>query len=382
MIKFQQTRQNRDMDYIEEATLHGYCGTRGPHIDRCIQRIKEHIGVGEVLLTTSATMALDIAAQALPEHCKGGEVIIPSWTFPTTVTPFLRAGLQPVFCDVDYRTLNMTYETVEAVLSSKTVAVVVVHYAGMAADTAEIKRLCDERSIWVIEDAAPAYLTPGCGQIGDMAVFSFNDTKNIGCGEGGAFIINSLSPNPKLAASMMTTIDALFHKGTNYTAAKNGLVELYTWVENGLAPQMTNLTAALLLDELNAAKHIIEKRLIVWKKYQELLVNLPNGIIQMPQAGNGHFYWLMFPSPMTRKIFMELMTHTEIETSRHYMALHESPMGKTFGRVGTDCTVSLMAEKCIVRLPIHTMMTPGQVAHVSDHAVKCARVALSAATLS
>lgn len=372
-IKFKQVRR-REFDYVDNALNADNIGTRGEHLTFCEERIKHDAGVHNVYMTNSATAALDVIANALPRHCKGGEIIFPSWTFATTVSPFVRAGFKPVFVDVDYKTLNISYDMIEKGLSCETQAIVVTHYGGMAADMMPIKQLCDERGLFLIEDAAPAYLTPGVGMMGDFAVFSFNDTKNIGCGEGGCLTISdkygSLS-GLKLGA----VVDQLMHKGTDVTKARVEKRQ-YEWTELGLAPQMTELTAAVLWPELINAKQIINTHQMIWHDYRRGLASLTRAVKQMPFDGNGHCYWLLFPTPIVREHFMEFMRIAGIETSKHYQALHTSPAGKRYGVCRGSMAHTSAAESCIVRLPLHPGMQDA-VMDIAKQVILCANSALA-----
>ena len=377
MISFAQRRERNDLDYVREAIETDQLSTRGHALDQCVARIKEQIDISNIYMTSSATAALDVIAQALPRSCAGGEIIFPSWTFASTVTPFVRAGFKPVFVDVDYQTLNITDETVEKGLSDETVAVVVVHYAGVKANMLPIKKLTQEQNLFLIEDAAAAYLTPNVGMLGDFSVFSFNDTKNIGCGEGGCLGIKDIS-NTLGGFELMGVVDELLHKGTDVTRARKENRQ-YTWTQLGLAPQMTNLTAAMLLPELLSARSVTKQHTAIWHNYRRGLASLNNTIKQMPFDGNGHFYWLLFPTPNIRKHFMEFMNIAGIQTSRHYQALHSSPAGRQYGTLRGDQWISTVAESCIVRLPIYPAIFP-HVMRICDQVIKCANSALARAT--
>lgn len=375
-IKFKQVRR-REFDYVDNALSADNIGTRGEHLTFCEERIKHDTGVHSVFMTNSATAALDVIANAFPRSCKNGEIIFPSWTFASTVSPFVRAGFKPVFVDVDYKTLNITTDSIEPALSFETVAVVVTHYGGVAADMMPIKKLTDERGLFLIEDAAPAYLTPGVGMMGDFAVFSFNDTKNIGCGEGGALVMRDYGKTLG-APGLRQIVGDLLHKGTDVTRARKEKRQ-YQWTELGLAPQMTELTAAVLWPELIKAVSITKIHQVIWHNYRRGLASLTRAVVQQPFEGNGHSYWLSFPTPIVRNHFMEFMAIAGIETSRHYQALHTSPAGKRYGVCRGLMAHTSAAESCIVRLPLHPGMQD-DVMEIAKQVILCANSALARAS--
>lgn len=374
---FKQIRERKmtpAMNTLREDRL----GVRGLCIEACIEIIKKMHGFQNVILTTSATAALDMVAQFLgPLGDRHGpeEVIIPSWAFPTTAAAFLRAGFTPVLVDVERDTLNIDVGEVEKAITQKTVAIVAVDYAGVTARLQELRILCDKYDLYLIEDAAPAFDAPLLSTLADFTIFSFNDTKNIGCGEGGALCWNSLHPGRSL--------DMLANKGTNVSAFRRGEVELYGWTAPGFAPLMTELTAAVLLPELQRAADIVHTHQRKWSDYAKGLSGLNKIWKQSTQIGNGHCYWLLAPMPMARANFIASMNRQGIECQRHYQALHNSVMGKTMCRIqahGYDqnLSISSMAESCLIRLPLH----PGvkAIPAICHTIIKTADAAISATT--
>lgn len=334
-------------DAIEQRKL---CGD-GAYTKKCNSFLEEKLQCKKALLTHSCTAALEMAA-ILMDLKPGDEVIMPSYTFVSTASAFVLRGAIPVFVDVRPDTCNIDEKLIEAAITDKTKGIVCVHYAGVSCEMDTIMDIAKRHNLIVVEDAAQAfgsfYKGKPCGTIGDVGCYSFHETKNVICGEGGALIIN----NDKFTERA----EIIREKGTNRTKFFRGEIDKYTWVDLGSSYLPSDMIAAFLYSQLENMDKINNKRLILWDKYDEFFKKY-DGIIKrqfIPAdcKHNAHMYYIRFKDLDTRSAFIQHMKQNEIGTVFHYIPLHSSPAGqkfcKTFGDLNNTDTVS----DTLVRLPM------------------------------
>jgi dTDP-4-amino-4,6-dideoxygalactose transaminase len=329
--------------------------------------LRDAVGIAHALLTPSGTAALELAA-LLAELAPGDEVIMPSFTFSSTANAVVLRGATPVFVDVRADTLNIDANLIRAALTERTRAVVVVHYAGVACDMDPIMELANEHGLVVIEDAAQALLARyrgrAAGALGHMAAFSFHETKNIHCGEGGAFVCH--------APEWGRRAEIVREKGTNRAAFFRGEVDKYTWIDVGSSFLPSELNAAFLGAQLERSPEITRRRLELWSEYHAALAGLQSaGAALTPQIPrdcehNAHIYHLRLPSVERRTAVLQKMRRAGVQGTSHYVPLHSSPAGRRYGRWAGDMVNTDLAGTGLMRLPLWSEMTTDQVARVID----------------
>lgn len=360
--------------YLAEA-LGGQLSGDGPFTRRCAAHLEATLGVPRALLTTSCTHALEMAALLL-DIGPGDEVIVPSFTFVSTVNAFVLRGARPVFADVRADTLNLDETRLERLITPRTRAVVPVHYGGVGCEMDVIRAVAARHRVAVVEDNAHGllgtYRGRYLGTFGCLATQSFHETKNFSCGEGGALLIN----DPRY----VERAEILREKGTNRSRFFRGQVDKYTWVDVGSSYLLSDLLAAFLLAQLEAADRIQARRRQVWHAYAEGLrdwcaeqgVRLPVVPPHCEQAY--HLFYLLLPSLEQRQ---ELIAHLKargIYGVFHYVPLHLSEMGRRFGGRRGDCPVTEAAGDRLLRLPFYCDLSEADQAQVID-AVRSFRVA-------
>src|SRR6476469_8261981 len=296
-----------ELGYVGEAAAAGL-PSGGAFTARCESWLADTTGAERALLSHSGTGALE-AAMILAGLGPGEEAIMPSFAYPTMATAVVRQGAVPVFVDVDPRTLNLDPRQVAAALGPRTKAIVAVHYGGVGCEMDELLEIAAARDLVVIEDAAhcllASYRERPLGTLGDLGTFSFHHTKNVISGEGGALLVN----DPRL----LERAEVVWEKGTNRMRFERGEVDRYTWVDVGSSFVASELTAAYLWGQLEAAEEITRRRLSIWQRYHEAFAELEEGgLAQRPEvpAGhthNGHLYYLILPSPPARDAFIAAM---------------------------------------------------------------------------
>ena len=328
------------------------CIPRTRHCEDLLQRL---LGSPRVLLTTSCTDALEMAALHLDVQ-SGDEIIVPSFTFVSTINAFVLRGAKPVFCDVRSDTLNLDENRLEGLITERTKAIVPVHYAGIGCEMPAILRIAEHRGVKVVEDNAQGLLggyrdTP-LGTLGCMATLSFHETKNISCGEGGALVIND--------SGYIERAEILREKGTDRARFARGEVSKYTWVDLGSSYLPSDLLAAFLLAQLEARDTIQNRRRGVWQLYHDGLrgwaeengVRLPCVPAHCKQAY--HMFYLLMPSHEQREALIRHLGDRDILAVFHYIPLHLSRMAKQCGAGGGECPVSEDVSGRLVRLPFYT----------------------------
>ncbi|WHT23324.1 dTDP-4-amino-4,6-dideoxygalactose transaminase [Crossiella sp. CA-258035] len=356
----------REMAYVTEAMSTGVMDGDGQFTRQAGELLAGLTKAQHVLLTTSCTHALELAALLLDLN-PGDEVIMPSFTFPSTANAFALRGAVPVFVDCRADTLNIDERLIEAAVTERTRAIVVVHYAGVGCAMEEIQRIADRHGISVIEDnahgLAGAYRGRPLGSFGALAAQSFHSTKNVHCGEGGALLIN----NPDL----VERAEMIRDKGTNRNEYFRRKVDKYRWVSLGSSYLLSDLLAAFLSAQLEALPTIQARRHAVWNAYHEGLAVWAgdNGVVRPTVPADclhsGHIYYLLLPDQTVRKAFLEHLARQGIKATFHYQPLHQAPAGERFGRCAPEgCPISTRVADQLVRLPLYSNMTDAEAARV------------------
>jgi dTDP-4-amino-4,6-dideoxygalactose transaminase len=343
----------KELWYISQAHANGHLAGDGEFTRRCHAWLEERIGCNQALLTHSCTAALEMTA-ILADLQPGDEVIMPSYTFVSTANAFVLRGVVPVFVDIRQDTLNIDETRIEEAITNKTRAIVVVHYAGVACDMDAIMEISRQHELLVIEDDAQgmgsSYKGRPLGSIGHLATVSFHETKNIISGEGGALLVN--------APQFSERAEMIREKGTNRGQFFRGQVDKYTWVELGSSYLPSDLVAAFLWAQMEEADAINQRRLDIWDIYHRELASLEeHGKVRRPVIPpecqhNAHMYYLLLPDLEQRTSFIESLRDQGIGTVFHYIPLHDSPMGKKYGRVSGELTNTRELSERLVRLPL------------------------------
>jgi dTDP-4-amino-4,6-dideoxygalactose transaminase len=344
----------KEFEYIQQAIDAMHISGDGAFTKKCHALLESTLGVPKVLLTTSCTHALEMAALLLEIH-PGDEVIFPSFTFVSTVNAFVLRGVRPIFVDIRPDTLNLNENLVERFITPRTRAIVVVHYAGVGCEMDAILDIATRHNLSVIEDNAHGlfgkYKGRYLGTFGSLATQSFHETKNISCGEGGALLIND--------PEYVDRAEIIREKGTNRSRFFRGLIDKYSWVDIGSSYLPSDILAAFLFAQLEAYEQIQENRKRIWDFYQEHLsewaqdhrVRLP--IIPTHCDQPYHMFFLLLPSLETRQELIAQLKARGILAVFHYLPLHLSDMGKQFGGKVGDCPVTEDVSDRLLRLPLY-----------------------------
>jgi dTDP-4-amino-4,6-dideoxygalactose transaminase len=343
----------KEMAYLEDALRRRELEAYNYYTRRCQGWLQEQLGVREALLTHSCTSALEMAA-ILAELGPGDEVLMPSYTFTSTANAVVLRGAVPVFVDIRSDTLNIDPDKIETAITPRTKAIIVVHYAGVCADMDEICAIARAHGLWVVEDAAQALLSTyrgrPAGTLGDLGCFSFHASKNIVAGEGGALTINH--------SAFAERAYIIAEKGTNRRQFFAGLVDKYSWVDVGSSYGPSELTAAFLLAQLEAAQGIIAARLAVWHRYHESFAELEarealrRPVVPAECGHNGHIYYLIMPSNELRDAMIAQLAYVGVKAPFHYVPLHSAPAGKRYGRTSGSLPVTEDLSARLLRLPL------------------------------
>jgi dTDP-4-amino-4,6-dideoxygalactose transaminase len=343
-----------ELIYLKQAIENGHVSGDGEFTRSCHKLLEDELGCSKVLLTTSCTHALEMAALLL--ECKAGdEVIVPSFTFVTTINSFVLHGATPVFCDIHPDTLNLDESKLGALITHRTKAIVPVHYAGVSCNMDNISRIAGQHGITIVEDNAHGlfsrYRGKYTGTFGALATQSFHETKNFTCGEGGALILNE----PGLIERALV----IREKGTNRSRFFRGMVDKYTWVDVGSSYLPSDMLAAFLLGQLEQRFKIQAKRRAIWEYYRQNLTDwAEENSIRLPLVPNEceqsyHMFYLLMPSLDTRTNFIQHLKGSGIMAVFHYLPLHLSDMGMKFGGRRGDCPVTEDISDRLVRLPFY-----------------------------
>ncbi len=342
-----------EIHYIQQALANGHISGNGPFTNKCEEWLKDRLQVKKSLLTTSCTDALEMCALLL-ELEPGDEIIMPSFTFVSTANAFVLHGGIPVFADIRPDTLNIDHEQIESLITPRTRAVVVVHYAGVACEMDTIIEIAQRHGLIVIEDNAHGFLGSykgrPLGSIGNLATLSFHETKNITCGEGGALLIKDSKYSDRA--------EILRDKGTNRARFISGEVDKYTWVDKGSSFLPSDLLAGVLLAQLQHESEIQERRSRIWKTYESSLWQWAKPIgIQLPTVPDNceqayHLFYLLMPDPESRTELIQHLAGHGIHGVFHYSPLNTAPMASHWSPQ-PSCPVSESVADRLVRLPIY-----------------------------
>ena len=354
-----------ELDYVKQAIdAHKICGD-GQFTKKCHTYLQERFGAQKVLLTTSGTTALEMAA-LLCKLGKGDEVIVPSFTFSSTATAIVLTGATPVFVDIRPDTMNIDETKIEDAVTENTRAIMVVHYAGVACEMDTIMDIAARHKLKVIEDAAQGvmsyYKGRALGTIGDFGCYSFHETKNYSMGEGGALLIRNPEDND--------AAEILREKGTNRARFFRGQVDKYTWVDYGSSYLPSDMNAAYLWAQLQEADRINDNRLSIWNTYSEAFAPLAaSGRVEVPTVPeecvhNAHMYYLKLRDLEDRTAFIQHLKDNGIIAVFHYIPLHSAPAGLKFGRFHGEDRFTTSESDRLVRLPLYYGLTPEDQQHV------------------
>ena len=347
-----------ELDYMRQAMANNKICGDGPFTRRCDEWMEQRFHAGKVLLTTSGTTALEMAA-LLCGIQPGDEVILPSYTFSSTATAFVLAGAKLVFVDIRPDTMNIDEAKIEPAITEKTKVICVMHYAGVACDMDTIMQIARRHNLKVVEDAAQgvmaSYKGKALGTIGDFGCYSFHETKNYSMGEGGALVINNPAYNERA--------EILREKGTNRAKFFRGQVDKYTWVDFGDSYLPSELNAAYLWAQLLHADEINDNRMATWNAYHDAFRPLADaGRVELPTipadcVHNAHMFYLKCRDLEERTALIRHLKANDILAVFHYIPLHSAPAGQKFGRFdGADVYTTAESER-LVRLPMYYGLT-------------------------
>ncbi|MDF1584575.1 MAG: dTDP-4-amino-4,6-dideoxygalactose transaminase [Methyloprofundus sp.] len=356
-----------EINYIQQAIGSEKISGDGLFSLRCQLLLEQQLQANKILLTSSGTAALEMAA-ILADIKPGDEVIMPSYTFVSTANAFVMRGATCIFVDIRPDTQNINEQLIEQAINAKTVAIVPVHYAGVSCAMDVILELAKKYNLLVIEDAAhglyASYKGQALGTLGDIGCFSFHETKNYSCGEGGAIVINN--------SKFSERAEIIREKGTDRSKFFRGEVDKYTWQDIGSSYLMSDLQAAFLLANLEQAETINTQRRAIWNYYYQQLEDLSHkGLLELPFVPedcqhNGHLFYLKIPSIDLREQLIAFLKDKKIQTVFHYLPLHDTPMGRRHGKfVGSD-VYTLQTSEQLLRLPLFYALSIEIVRYVTD----------------
>ncbi|MDG0816708.1 dTDP-4-amino-4,6-dideoxygalactose transaminase [Bdellovibrio svalbardensis] len=355
-------RSKNEEKYIGQAIGFKKLSGEGIFNKKCAEWFKNHLQCEMAVITPSCTSALEMA-MVLADIGPGDEVILPSFTFTSTANVIALYGATPVFVDVDPQTMNIDVAAMEKALTPKTKVVMPVHYAGVGCEMDKIMALSEKHNFIVVADAAQAifasYKGKPLGAWGHMAAYSFHETKNIVCGEGGALIIN----DPRFVARAEIVRD----KGTNRQQFLNGQVDKYTWQDKGSSYLQSELAAAFLLSQLEEGEQITAHRLAHWNQYHQGFADLEKAgkltrmTVPAESQANAHIYYILLNSAEERAALWSDLKEHGIQSTTHYVPLHSAPAGVRFGRVAGSMKVTDDQANRLLRMPMYADLTPDDV---------------------
>ncbi|MGH7495044.1 MAG: dTDP-4-amino-4,6-dideoxygalactose transaminase [bacterium] len=350
-----------ELGYIMQSVRDMHISGDGPFTDKCHSLLEKSLGVPKVLLTASCTHALEMAALLLDIRA-GDEVIVPSFTFVTTVNAFVLRGAKPVFIDIRPDTLNLDEAQLEPLITPRTKAIVPVHYAGVGCEMEAIGEMAARHNIPVVEDNAHGlfakYKGRYLGTFGALATQSFHETKNFTCGEGGALVIND--------RQYVERAEIIRQKGTNRNRFFRGEVDKYTWVDIGSSYLPSDILSAFLYAQLEAREYIQGRRQRIWSRYHEHLRDLAQRCdFRLPEVPEHceqpyHMYYILLPTSAQRQGLIAHLKARGIQSVFHYLPLHLSEMGIRFGGKPGDCPVTENLSDCLLRLPFYNDLTAAE----------------------
>ena len=352
----------KESEYVLDAVNKGHISGDGDYTKKCAKKLEELSGTKRALLTTSCTHATEMAA-LLSDIKPGDEVIMPSYTFVSTADAFVLRGATPVFVDIRPDTMNIDETLIEDAITSKTKAIVPVHYAGVGCEMDTIMDIARRHNLTVIEDAAQAivstYKGKALGTYGDFGCYSFHETKNISMGEGGALLIQN--------EDLIEPAEIIREKGTNRAKFFRGQIDKYTWVNYGSSYLPSDMNAAYLWAQLENIDIIQKKRLSVWNRYKEGLSELEKkeyiefGVIPDGCTNNAHMFYIKVSDLETRTELISYLKEKGIMAVFHYVPLHSAPAGRKFGRFNGEDRYTTKESERLIRLPLFYSITDEEV---------------------
>lgn len=361
---------SKEIEYIEQAIANKKISGDGPFTKMCNRWIENHFHIEKVLLTTSCTHALELAALLLNIK-EGDEIIMPSYTFVSTANAFVLRGAKIVFVDIRPDTMNIDETKIEEAITEKTKAIVPVHYAGVACEMDTIMELANRYSLFVVEDAAQGvmgtYKGKALGAIGHLGAYSFHETKNYTCGEGGALLIND--------KRFIGRAEIIREKGTNRSRFLRGQVDKYSWVDLGSSYLPSELNASMLAAQLESAEKINKRRKELWAFYYECLQPLFNtGDIQLPFSPieckhNAHMFYLKTANLEERTRLLSYLKAQGVQAAFHYVPLHSSEAGEKYGVFsGRDVYTTKESER-LIRLPLYYSLSKLEIQKICKNVI-------------
>lgn len=361
----------RELYHVAQAVANGDIKGGGPFTQQCADWFVNKMGAKACLLTPSCTAALELSGLLL-DIKEGDEVILPSYTFTSTANAFVLRGAKLVFADISPNTINIDPEEIGKLISRKTKAICVVHYAGVACDMERILSLAEQYKVAVVEDAAHAvmakYRGRYLGTLGDLGTFSFHETKNYSCGEGGALVINR--------ADYLERAEILREKGTNRSQFFRGEVDKYGWMDVGSSFLPSEIISAYLFGQLERAEEINQMRIKIWNHYYERLLPLEDaGYLKLPTIPdgcehNGHLFYVLFDDLQTRESIRQKMLAEGCSVVFHYLPLHISPMGKRLGNDQVLPVTDSVSDR-LLRFPLFCGLSEDDVDYICDVLERC-----------
>ncbi len=357
----------KEFEYIQQAINQGQLSGNGEFTKRCQAWLESNIACQKALLVHSCTAGLEMAA-ILADIQPGDEIIMPSYTFVSTANAFVLRGGVPVFVDIRPDTLNLDETKIEAAITSKTKAIVPVHYAGVGCEMDAIMEIAQRHNLIVIEDAAQGIMSTykgrPLGSFGHLGAVSFHETKNVICGEGGALLIND--------SNLIERAEIIWEKGTNRSQFFRGQVDKYTWVDMGSSYLPSEINAAFLWAQLEEANSITQNRLDIWQEYHNQLAQLEeNHKIRRPLipsycSHNAHMYYILLPDLKRRTELLKFLKEKSIYAVFHYVPLHSAPAGKKYGKTHGDLEVTNHASNQVLRLPLFPELTKQEIQKITN----------------
>ncbi|PIT98866.1 MAG: dTDP-4-amino-4,6-dideoxygalactose transaminase [Bdellovibrionales bacterium CG10_big_fil_rev_8_21_14_0_10_45_34] len=351
------TIAGKELEYLQQALDQRRWSGDQIFSQKCEQLLETLLAAPKVMVVPSCTAGLEMAAMLIDVQ-PGDEIILPSFTFVSTANAFVLRGAKLVFVDVRPDTLNIDERLIESAITAKTKAICVVHYAGVSVEMNPVLEVAKKHGLYVIEDAAQAidsfYFDRPLGTLGDLAAFSFHETKNISCGEGGALIIND--------AKWTLPAEIIREKGTNRSQFFRGEVDKYTWVGPGSSYLTSEFTSAVLLAQLESIKKICDARRDLWQKYHLALEDLESRgklsrqVVPSHCKANGHIYWIMLEGPDIRDSVIKKLREQGIVATFHYQSLHTTKIGRAQSGICNELPVTENASDCLLRLPLYNDM--------------------------
>ncbi|MBY0124242.1 dTDP-4-amino-4,6-dideoxygalactose transaminase [Bacillus sp. S/N-304-OC-R1] len=351
--------------YINMAIDNDKISGNGDFTKRCERWIETRFNTKKSLLTTSCTHSLEMAAILLNIQ-DGDEVIMPSYTFVSTANAFVLRGAKIVFVDIRKDTMNIDETKIEKAITNRTKVIVPVHYAGVSCEMDTIMKLADQYNLWVVEDAAQGmmstYKNKALGTIGHLGTYSFHETKNYSCGEGGSLLIND--------DRFLRRAEIIREKGTDRSSFFRGEVAKYSWVDVGSSYELSELNAACLLAHLEQADLVNEKRRSIWSLYYSELQNLQDeGLIELPIIPlecqhNAHIFYIKTNCLKERTSLLAYLKSKNVYSAFHYVPLHSSKFGLTCGEFAGEDVYTTIESDRLLRLPLYYSLTNDQVLKV------------------